>query len=122
MFFSFIGLFIDSAQARVRLTGERLQAQRLFSLFSQGEICVSQALPKVVGLMASALVVVPMGRLHMKGMQCWVASHRLDLCRHGSHRVRVSVACTAALIPQHRLPDSGSQQWKVFSEREKTCD
>lgn len=34
-----------------RLTGERVQALfRLFSPFSQGEICVCQALPEIIGV------------------------------------------------------------------------
>ncbi|XP_029909243.1 uncharacterized protein LOC115360460 [Myripristis murdjan] len=97
---SFIGLFIDSAQARVKLTGERLQALRdCLDLFQRGKFVSFRLCHRLLGLMASALVVVPMGRLYMKGIQRWVASHRLDPRRQGSHRVRVSVDCTAALIP-----------------------
>lgn len=45
---SFMGLFVDSGQSEAdwrKLTG----IQRLFSPFSQGNICESQALPKFVG-------------------------------------------------------------------------
>ncbi len=58
----------------------------------------------------------------MNGMQRWMASHRLDPCRHGSHGVRVSVACTAALIPWRRkgfLTQGGPMRvilcWKVVT-------
>ncbi|MEQ2199086.1 hypothetical protein XENOCAPTIV_024368, partial [Xenoophorus captivus] len=48
--------------------------------------------------MASALVVVPLGRLHMRGIQRWVASHQ-RLNPHLRQRVRVTIACTRALRP-----------------------
>ncbi len=93
-------LFIDSTQARVRLTGERLQALRdCLALFHSEKFVSLRICQRFLGLMASGLVVVPMGHLHQKAMQRWVASHRQDPRHHGSHRVRISVVCTAALVP-----------------------
>lgn len=58
---------------------------------------------RLLGLMTPTLVVVPMGRLHMRGMQCWVTSHRLNPHHHVSHSVRVSKACTTALNPKRKV-------------------
>ncbi|XP_029975786.1 uncharacterized protein LOC115408980 [Salarias fasciatus] len=54
---TFIGLLIDSAQARVRLTGERLQVLRdCLSLFQRGKFVSLRLCQRLLGLMASALV------------------------------------------------------------------
>lgn len=42
-----------------------------------------------LGLMASAILVVCLGHLHMREFQCWVASLRLDPVRHGGRRAMV---------------------------------
>ena len=47
---------------------------------------------RLLGLMASALVVVPLGCLHMRPVQRWVASLELNLSRHGHRQVLISMA------------------------------
>nr|XP_054606384.1 uncharacterized protein LOC129166858 [Nothobranchius furzeri] len=52
---------------------------------------------RLVGLMASAISVVPLGRLHMRDFQRWVASLGLSPVRHRARRVTVFAACVVAL-------------------------
>ncbi|KAK5920946.1 hypothetical protein CgunFtcFv8_024694 [Champsocephalus gunnari] len=47
--------------------------------------------------MASAILVVRLGRLHMREFQRWVAALRLDPVRHGAQRVMVTMKCIMAL-------------------------
>lgn len=48
-------------------------------------------------LMASAILVVRLGHLHLREFQFWVAMHRLDPTRHGARRLLVTPECTLAL-------------------------
>ena len=53
---------------------------------------------RLFGLMALALVVISLLHLHMRWVQCWVASNRLDVVCQGSHGVRVPAGWTSALL------------------------
>lgn len=58
--------------------------------------------------MASAILVVCLGRLHMREFQYWVASLRLDRMRHcASRRVPVTVECVRASLVNRVFPDPG---------------
>ncbi|XP_053173996.1 uncharacterized protein LOC128357652 [Scomber japonicus] len=52
---------------------------------------------RLLGLMASAILVVRLGRLHMREFQLWVASCGRDPVRHGARRVLVTPGCVRAL-------------------------
>ena len=49
--------------------------------------------------MASVLVVISLGRLHMRPVRRWVASLKLSPTHHRHHQVLVSMACVHALRP-----------------------
>ena len=77
-----------------------------------------------MGLMASAILVVHLGRLHMREFQLWVASCGLDPVRHGTRRVLVTPGCARAL--RHwRIPSfltHGVPMDSVLSRKVVTTD
>lgn len=100
---NFIGLTLDSAAFRARLSAERVEAFRAcLALFRRGTRLRFKLCLRLLGLMASALVVIPLGRLHMRPFQRWVASLGLNPARHGHRLVSVSLACVMALRPWRR--------------------
>lgn len=52
---------------------------------------------RLLMLMASAILVVQLGRLHMREFQVWTAPDRLDLTSHGARRLLVTPECTLAM-------------------------
>ena len=94
----FLGLSLDSVSFTARLSAVRVTALRRclshFTLHSQVpfRLCL-----RLLGLMASAILVVRLGRLFMKDFQRWVSSLRLDPVRNGARRVIVSAECVTAL-------------------------
>ena len=101
---SFIGLTLDSVSLRAHLSVERVDAfLACLALFRRGKWLPFRTCLRLLGLMASAKVIIPLGRLYMRGLQCWVASLGLDRSRHGHCCVRVTVECMAALY-----------QWKLL--------
>lgn len=101
---TFIGLSLDSLQARASLSQDRVMAiKESLSLFRRGNIVTLRQCQRLLGLMASSVVVIPLGRLYMRGLQRWVASLGLDPHRDGLRRVRVSMDCSRALY-QWRSP------------------
>ena len=100
---TFIGLCLDSVTFKARLSAERVEAfQACLALFRRGTMLKFRTCLRLLGLMASALVVVPLGRLHMRPVQRWVASLRLNPTCHGHRRVLISMACVSALRPWGR--------------------
>ena len=100
---TFIGLCLDSVTFKARLSAERVEAfQACLALFRRGTMLTFRTCLRLLGLMASALVVVPLGRLHMRPVQRWVASLRLNPTCHGHRRVLISMACVSALRPWGR--------------------
>ncbi len=55
--------------------------------FQRGNSVSFRTCLRLLGLMASALIVVPLGRLFMREFQRWVASQGLDPLRHSRWRV-----------------------------------
>ena len=81
---NFIGLTLDSVAFRARLSAERVEAfPACLALFRRGTRLRFKLCLRLLGLMASALVVIPLGRLHMRPFQRWVASRGLNPARHG---------------------------------------
>ncbi|XP_041931407.1 LOW QUALITY PROTEIN: uncharacterized protein LOC121695003 [Alosa sapidissima] len=96
---TFIGLSLN----RARLSAERVKAFRAcLALFRRGATVKFRVCLRLLGLMASALVVVPLGRLYMRAVQRWVASLGLNPSRHCHRPVAISAACCAALRPWKR--------------------
>ncbi|XP_023819243.1 uncharacterized protein LOC105357907 [Oryzias latipes] len=95
---TFIGLSLNSVEFRARLSAERVTAFRAcLSQFRRGAWITFRLCLKLLGLMASALSVIPFGRLHMRPFQRWVALLNLSPARHGHRRVLASVTCILAL-------------------------
>ncbi|XP_024141773.2 uncharacterized protein LOC112154824 [Oryzias melastigma] len=97
---TFIGLSLDSKEFRARLSADRLRAFRAcLALFRRGACLRFRQCLRLLGLMASALIVVPLGRLYMRPFQRWVASLNLSPARHAHRRVHITVTCAVTLHP-----------------------
>ena len=67
---TYIGLCLNSVTFKARLSAERVEAfQACLALFCRGTMLKFRTCLRLLGLMASALVVVPLGRLHMRPVQ-----------------------------------------------------
>ncbi|KAK5921139.1 hypothetical protein CgunFtcFv8_024866 [Champsocephalus gunnari] len=81
-----------------RLSAERVKAFRAcLAHFQPRKYVLFRSCLRLLGLMASAILVVRLGRLHMREFQHWVAALRLDPVRHGARRVLVTMKCIMAL-------------------------
>ncbi|XP_059182347.1 uncharacterized protein LOC131961092 [Centropristis striata] len=84
----FLGLSLDSVSFTARLSAERVRVFRTcLALFRPGKSVRFRLCLRLLGLMASAILVVRLGRLHMREFQLWVASCGLDPVRHGARMV-----------------------------------
>ncbi|XP_038146283.1 uncharacterized protein LOC119786801 [Cyprinodon tularosa] len=94
----FLGLSLRSVLFTARLSEERVTAFRAclaqFRLHRsvQFRLCL-----RLLGLMASAILVIGLGHLHMRNFQRWVASLRMDPVHHGARRITVTADCITAL-------------------------
>lgn len=94
----FLGLSLDSVSLTARLSAVRVKAFRAcLSRFNLHGSVTFRLCLRLLGLMASAILVVRLGRLYMRDFQRWVSSLRLDPVRHGARRVTVSAQCVMAL-------------------------
>ena len=67
---TFIGLSLNSVTFKARLSAERVEAfQACLALFRRGATLKFRTCLRLLGLMASALAVVPLGRLFMRPVQ-----------------------------------------------------
>ena len=97
---TFIGLSLDAAAFRARLSAERVEAfQACLALFRRGTLIKFRVCLRLLGLMASALAVITLGHLHMRPVQRWVTSLNLSPTRHGHRQVLFSTAGALALRP-----------------------
>ena len=95
---TFIGLSLDSVTMSAQLTPDRVKAiHACLALFRRGNYVTLRDCHRLLGLMASALMAVPLGRLYMRGFQRWVSSLGLDPRVHAHRRICVPVDCTLAL-------------------------
>ena len=93
----FIGIALDSVSYTARLSPARVDAfLQCIALFKRGCKLPFRTCLRMSGLMASAISLVRLGRLHMRPFQRWVGSLRVPT-RALSRRVAVSGACTLAL-------------------------
>ncbi|KAK5877987.1 hypothetical protein CesoFtcFv8_025442 [Champsocephalus esox] len=90
----FLGLRLNSVPFTARLSAERVEAFRAcLAHFQPRKYVLFRSCLRLLGLMASAILVVRLGRLHMREFQRWVAALRLDPAR----RVMVTMKCVMAL-------------------------
>ncbi|KAK5926556.1 hypothetical protein CgunFtcFv8_022118 [Champsocephalus gunnari] len=74
----FLGLRLNSVPFSARLSAERVKAFRAcLALFQLRKHVLFRSCLRLLGLMASAILVVRLGRLHMREFQRWVAALKL---------------------------------------------
>lgn len=99
----FIGLHLDSVAFKARLSADRVKALlACLATFRRGAMLRFRTCLRLLGLMASALVVVPLGRLYMRPFQRWVAGLCLNPSRHRHRSVFVTADCVRVLRPWRR--------------------
>ena len=121
----FLGLSLDSVTFTACLSEERVKTFTAYlALFQPGKSVQFRLCLRLLGLMASAILVVRLGRLHMREFQLWVASRRLDPVRHGARRVLITTECARALR-RWRAPSfltQGVPMGDVLSRKVVTTD
>ncbi len=98
---SFLGVELDSVSMTARLTEERAQAvlNCLSSLRGRNVVPLKQ-FQRLLGHMASAAAVTPLGLLHMRPLQHWLHSRVPRWAwRRGTLRVGISQQCRRSLSP-----------------------
>ncbi|XP_038126440.1 uncharacterized protein LOC119773526 [Cyprinodon tularosa] len=94
----FLGLSLRSVPFTARLSEERVTVFRTcLSQFRLHRSVQFRLCLRLLGLMASAILVIRLGRLHMRDFQRWVASLQMDPVRHGARRITVTADCITAL-------------------------
>ncbi|XP_038139792.1 uncharacterized protein LOC119782749, partial [Cyprinodon tularosa] len=94
----FLGLSLRSVPFTARLSEERVTVfRKCLSQFRLHRSVQFRLCLRLLGLMASAILVIRLGRLHMRDFQRWVASLRMDPVRHGARRITVTADCITAL-------------------------
>ncbi|TKS65234.1 hypothetical protein D9C73_027835 [Collichthys lucidus] len=94
----FLGLSLRSVPFTARLSEERVKAfKACLARFRRRRSVQFRLCLRLLGLMASAILVTRLGRLHMREFQRWVASLRLDPVRHGARWIAVTADCVTAL-------------------------
>ncbi|KAK7930355.1 hypothetical protein WMY93_006750 [Mugilogobius chulae] len=93
----FIGLRLNSVTYKAQLSVERIEAFSAYlATFRRGALLHYRTCHM---MMASALVVIPLGRLYMRPFQKWVTAFHLDPARHEHKLVPVTAACVCTLSP-----------------------
>ncbi len=98
---SFLGVELDSASMMTRLTEERAQAVlNCLSSFRGRNVVPLKQFQRLLGHMASAAAVTPLGLLHMRPLQHWLHSRVPRWAwRRGTLRVGISQQCRRSLSP-----------------------
>ena len=120
----FIGIALDSVSYTARLSQERIDAfLRCVALFRTGLRVPFRTCLRMAGLMASAISLVRLGRLHMRPFQRWVASLGVPT-RCLSRRVTVSAGCVLALKwwSSRRVLEQGVPLGLTLSRKVVTTD
>ncbi len=98
---SFLGVELDSVSMTARLTEERAQAVlNCLSSFRGRNVVPLKQFQRLLGHMASAAAVTPLGLLHMRPLQHWLHSWVPRWAwRRGTLRVSISQQCRRSLSP-----------------------
>ncbi len=98
---SFLGVELDSVSMTARLTEERAQAVlNCLSFFRGRNVVPLKQFQRLLGHMASAAAVTPLGLLHMRPLQHWLHSRVPRWAwRRGTLRVGISQQCRRSLSP-----------------------
>ncbi len=98
---SFLSVELDSVSMTARLTEERAQAVlNCLSSFRGRNVVPLKQFLRLLGHVASAAAVTPLGLLHMRPLQHWLHSRvlRWAWC-HGTLRVGITQQCRRSLSP-----------------------
>ncbi|XP_028302785.1 uncharacterized protein LOC114463411 [Gouania willdenowi] len=99
----YLGLVLDSSVMRASLSPERVSAiLGLLRRFQHGTILQYGLVLRLMGMLASASMVVPLGLLTLRPFQVWMNSLHLDPSHHRHKVVRVSAQCLLTLRPWRR--------------------
>ncbi len=98
---SFLGVELDSVSMTARLTEERAQAVlNCLSSFRGRNVVPLKQFQRLLGHMASAAAVTPLGLLHMRPLQHWLHSQVPRWAwRRGTLREGISQQCRCSLSP-----------------------
>ena len=121
---NFIGVSLDSRSMTARLSNDRVTAfQSLLSGFQLGRMVTYRTCMRLTGTMASALALVPLGRLHWRPFQKWVVSLRIPPTL-GRLQVLITTTCMRTLAPWRdvRLLTQGVSIGLVVSRKVLTTD
>ena len=81
--FTYLGIHLDTVGMRARLSAPRREAISIaLRTFRVSRTITALSVMSLLGLMAAAHVVVPLGLLYMRKLQRWFAQLRLDPVRH----------------------------------------
>src|SRR4029434_3720695 len=94
----FLGMVLDSTSMEVRLSQDRINAIRsCVHQFRLGQSVSSLCCQRLLGMMASAALALPLGMLRMQPFQMCYLSLKLSYTRNSHHRVTVDSRCRKSL-------------------------
>ena len=98
---SYLGMELDSVSMTARLTSERAQSVlNCLSSFRGRTVVPLKHFQRLLGHMASAAAVTPLGLLHMRPLQHWLHSRVPRWAwRRGTHRVTITPMCRRQFSP-----------------------
>ena len=97
---SFLGLCLNSLKMRATLTPQRVAGiQATLRVFSQNRRTELLYFQRMLGLISAAAMVVPLGILRARPLQCWLNAFSLHPRRHRDRKLRVTQLCLQALLP-----------------------
>lgn len=90
----FLGIILDSPSMKAKLSQERVASMlKMISLFKLRRLVTALECQRLIGLMAAAAHVVPLGLLHMRPIQRWYLRHQLCPKRDRNRRLSVTASC-----------------------------
>src|SRR4029434_2025416 len=94
----FLGMVLDSTSMEVRLSQDRINAIRsCVHQFRLGQSVLSLCCQRLLGMMASAAIALPLGMLRMQPFQMWYLSLRLSSSKDKHRRITVPSRCRKVL-------------------------
>ncbi len=108
---SFLGMELDLVNLTARLSIERAQSMlNCLESFQRKRAVPLKHFQRLLGHMASAAAVTPLGLLHMRPLQRWLHDRVLRWAwRHGTYRVSVTPSCRHTFSPWSDLAFFGQE-------------
>ncbi len=106
---SFLGMELDSGSMTTHLTNERAQSVLNCLIFFRGRMVIAlKHFQRLLGHIASAAAVTPLGLIHMIPLQHWLQSRFPRWAWwHGTHRVTITPMCRHSFNPSQTFPFYG---------------